>query len=94
MFLTEDMRSPLLYLIFAISACVWGYGHHPKPAHQPNHARSNGTADDASKACDEIKSRISSASEVIDGVSKCPPHLCGPANHTQLALVVILVADN
>ncbi|KAH8748651.1 hypothetical protein F5883DRAFT_238608 [Diaporthe sp. PMI_573] len=59
------MRTTLLPLSFAISATVLGFWHHPKPAHQP---KDIGTAHDASKACAEIKSQISSASEVIDGV--------------------------
>lgn len=63
------MRSTLLALSFAISATVSGHWNHPKPALHPK--RANESDHDAGKACEEIKSQISSASEVIDGVGKC-----------------------
>lgn len=63
------MWSPLLYLSFAASATALGDWHDLKPAHHLK--RADGEASDASQACAEIKSQISSASEVIDGASKC-----------------------
>lgn len=65
------MRSTPLALCLAVSATVLGSWHHPKSEHGPKFARDIGTADDASKACADIKSQISSASEVIDGLGKC-----------------------
>lgn len=59
----------MLYLIFATSATALGDWHDSKPAHHLK--RADGGASDASQACGEIKSQISSASEVIDGASKC-----------------------
>ncbi|KAK7714938.1 hypothetical protein SLS63_011533 [Diaporthe eres] len=54
------MRSTLLPLSLTISSTVLGQWHHPKRAPELDH--------DSGKACEEIKSQISSASEVIDGV--------------------------
>lgn len=73
--LESNMRSTILPLVLPISATALGFGDHPKSAHQ--HARRNGTADDASEACAQIKSQISSASEVIDGLGECLPRLNG-----------------
>lgn len=61
------MRSSLFYLSFSTSATVLGHWHHPKPSLRPRDALGS----DASNACADIKSQISSASEVIDGVGKC-----------------------
>lgn len=65
--LTGNMLSSLLYLSFTTSATVLGHWHHPQPLLRPK----DGLASGASNACAEIKSQISSASEVIDGVGKC-----------------------
>ncbi|KAG8161219.1 hypothetical protein KVR01_009483 [Diaporthe batatas] len=64
------MRSVSLALSFAVSTTVLGLRYHPnlKPEHGPKVTRGIGSADDISKACADIKSQISSASEVIDGV--------------------------
>lgn len=62
------MRSTLVTLSLAVSTTVSGHWTHPKPALHPK--RANESDHDASKACEEIKSQISSASEVIDGIGK------------------------
>lgn len=69
------MWSTLLPLFFPISATALGFRDHPKSANQPKHARGIGAADDGSEACAQIKSQISSASEVIDGLGECLPRL-------------------
>lgn len=61
------MRPSLLYLSFATSATVLGHLHYPKPPLRPRDALDSA----ASNACADIKSQISSASEVIDGVGTC-----------------------